>query len=668
LLVTSILTERKKAENGLKASEKRFRIIFQQVAVGVAQIVSKTGGFVRINQKYCDIVGYTKEEMAAITFIAITHPDDIHADLDNMQQLIEGKIGEFSMEKRYIHKDGSIVWVNLTVSPMWKAGESPDFHIAVVEDITNRKMIEEELKALNISLEYRITERTKELNDKNIRLNKEIVERKKSENKYRELVDTTNTIPWESDVSTGRFTFIGAHAVELFGYPIDEWLTENFWKNHIHQDDREETVKRCMEYTQKSEDHLLEYRMMTADNNIIWVYDIVRVINGDNGTQQLQGVIVNITEHKKMEDALMQSEKLKSLGTITAGIAHDFNNILAVISGKVQLLEMDYESNKGLTDELSIIMKVIDDGAEISRRMLKFTKTEKNTTGFVSYDIRVLLMESIDFTMPRWKNMAQANGINYHIDDGSVKEVPTIRCNPTELREVFINIINNSLDAMPEGGRLSFSTWSGDDTVFVSISDTGEGIPENVKKRIFDPFFSTKGVAGTGLGMSMTYGIVTRHGGKIEVESEVGKGSTFKLQFPIATKTVRSIVTPEPEANEKSLRILVVDDEDVICNILDKFLSRDGHKVKTVDNGADAIELIKKEEFDLLLCDLAMPDVFGYDVIKAFNGLEKRPKIGIITGWAEKLKQIEEGIEVDFIIKKPFKFLELQKQINDLNI
>ncbi len=192
---------------------------------------------------------------------------------------------------------------------------------------------------------------------------------------------------------------------------------------------------------------------------------------------------------------------------------------------------------------------------------------------------------------------------------------------------------------------------------------------EDVKKSIFDPFFTTKTPVGTGLGMSMTYGIMTRHGGKIEVESGIGKGSTFTLQFPATVRAVSPIATqPEQETSEKNLRILVVDDEVAMCDILGKVFSGDGHKVKTVDNGADALELLKRAEFDLAICDLAMPDVSGYDVINALNGLEKRPKIGIITGWGENLRPVEDGIKVDFIIKKPFNLSELRRQITDLNI
>jgi signal transduction histidine kinase len=407
--------------------------------------------------------------------------------------------------------------------------------------------------------------------------------------------------------------------------------------------------------------------VLTNQSTLELIHELkVQQIELAKANEQLQK---EVTECKKAEQALIQSEKLKSLGTITAGISHEFNNILNIISGHVQLLQMGYKDHSKLMDSLSIIRRSVDDGAEISKKMLEFTQAKKNTTGFVCSDINEILKQAIEFTMPRWKNMAQAKGTNYNMDTEGMKRVPSILCNPTELREVFVNIINNALDAMPDGGSLSFRTWSKGDTVFVSITDTGEGMTVDVKKNIFDPFFTTRCPEGTGLGMSTSYSKMVRHGGKIEVDSKEGKGSTFTLQFPATTETVSPKVSPEPkqEIKRNNLRILVVDDEKNICNILDKFLSGSGHKVKTVDNGADAINIIKAEDIDLVLCDLAMPNVYGYDVVRTLNELEKRPKIGIMTGWGEKLKPIDdEDFKVDFIIKKPFDFSELSKQINEL--
>jgi len=384
---------------------------------------------------------------------------------------------------------------------------------------------------------------------------------------------------------------------------------------------------------------------------------------------RLLPLINQVVERKKMEEVLRQSEKLKSIGNMTAGISHEFNNILNIISGNVQLLQMDYKDHKELMDRLCTIKESVDDGAEIVDRMFEFTHVKKDIAGFVCSDINELLKQAIEFTMPRWKSMAQAKGINYHMDTEGMKNISSILCNPIKIREVFINIINNALDAMPDGGCLSFRTWSKDDTVFASITDTGSGMTEDVKKSIFDPFFTTRRPERTGLGMSTSFSIIVRHSGKIEVESEVSKGTTLTLSFPITLETVQRTVSTEltREKEVKGLHILVVDDEENICEVLIEFFSKCGHKVKAVNNGTEAIELAKREVFDLVLCDLVMPDVYGYDVIKVLNKLERRPKIGIMTGWGEKLKPIDdEDFKVNFIVKKPFNFSELIKAINDV--
>ncbi len=389
----------------------------------------------------------------------------------------------------------------------------------------------------------------------------------------------------------------------------------------------------------------------------------------ENGRYLFTAIIRDLTERKKMEAVLLQSEKLKSIGTITAGVSHEFNNILAIISGSVQIMQMKHSDDKQLTERLRTVGKATKDGEKIVKRMLKFAKTKKITEEFEPVDIRELIEQSVEFSMPRWKNMAQPNGIEYQIETDGIKEVAAVFCNSTEIGEVLINIINNALDSMPGGGRISFSTWNTSDKVYVAISDTGEGMSEDTLKHVFDPFFTTKLAVGTGLGMSVAYGILTKHGGKINVESELGKGSTFTLELPITRNTVIPIASPdyEPDTRSRDLAILVIDDEVNICELLNEYLSNGGHSVQTVDNGADAIDITTREKFDLVLCDMAMPHVSGYDVIKVLNRLEKTPKIGIITGWdGEPIPNGDKDINIDFVLKKPFDFNMLTKHINEL--
>ena len=419
--------------------------------------------------------------------------------------------------------------------------------------------------------------------------------------------------------------------------------------------------------TKKQE--MCELRMMKKDGKQFHA-QLESEIVLDHNDHQCRIIVSDITERKKMEEALIQSEKLKSLGILTAGISHEFNNLLAVILGSAELLDAGFEDDQELKKGLSAIIKASDDGAKIVKGLLSYVKSQgKDISEFIFFDIRPLLIEAINFTTLRWKNMAQAKGIDYKIDREGMREIPEVLCNTTELREVFTNIINNALDAMPDGGRLSLSTSSNEDTVFICISDTGIGMSEDVKKNIFDPFFTTRRPLGRGLGLSISYGIITRHGGKIEVESEDGKGTTFNLSLPIRKDVVQKVVPPEPDrrAVVRKLRILVVDDNEDVCEIMYGVLARGGHDVKTVDDGVEAIALAGKEEYDLVLCDLLMPKIHGYEVIKAIKKLDKIPKIGIMTGWNEKLKPMGgEDYKVDFILKKPFKHAELAKHINEL--
>ncbi len=239
--------------------------------------------------------------------------------------------------------------------------------------------------------------------------------------------------------------------------------------------------------------------------------------------------------------------------------------------------------------------------------------------------------------------------------------------NSTELREVLLNIINNALDAMPGGGRIAFRAWMRDDNVFLSITDTGEGMSHEVRRNIFDPFFTTKMPGGTGLGMSVSYGIIKTHGGNMEVESDEGKGTTITIGLPACEKTGCS--DRDYKQNEGietgALHILIVDDEPRICDFLCEFLTLKGQKVTSVSSGTEAIKRLKSESFDLVLCDLVMPEVGGRAVIKAMDALGKRPKVGLITGWCEKLEfPKDKGLRVDFIVKKPVDFPILAQHIS----
>ena len=414
-----------------------------------------------------------------------------------------------------------------------------------------------------------------------------------------------------------------------------------------------------------------EAPLCDIEGNELWFQaTIVPLRDVEGRIDSIIVVSVDINKRKKMEATLIQSERLKAMGTVTAGIAHDFNNILAVISGTTQVLELNIEDNKKLMNGLRTIHKVCNDGAEIVRRMRLATKKESDTTALMPVDIKSVLEQSIGFTRPRWMNIAKASGVDYDIDIDGIMEVPIVMGIESELREVFTNIINNALDAMETGGRLSFRTWQNEGHSVISISDTGEGMSDEVKGRVFEPFYTTKRAKGSGLGLSVSRGIIKRYSGSIEVESKEGEGTAFTLRLPI---TVASVQRSDPHEDVKDLRIrtkdlsvLVVDDNKDMHSFLEAYFVDSGNKVKSVDSGERAIEVLETETFDLVLCDIVMPGISGYDVVAVLSSQDKKPKIGMMTGWSEKIKAKEgNGLNVDFIIKKPFELSVLAEHIND---
>jgi len=467
----------------------------------------------------------------------------------------------------------------------------------------------------------------------------------------------------------GNFEFINNKFSQTTYYTSNEIIGKGI---SLLQSDKEtsEVFKEMRDEIASGEEWRGVLCLRKKDGALCLKYTIAQPVKNISGDIIFSVLILQkVAEREKRRDELLQLEKMNSVRTIVAGIAHEFNNILAVVHGNAEVLEDGFENEKELKKGLHNIKKASDEGAGIVRDMITIAQSDKDTSEHLFFDLKQLIIQAIEAVMPGWKNIAHFSEMKYKIDRNGMKRVPGVFCNPTELREVFVNIINNALDAMPDGGRISFSTWSNEDTVFVEISDTGMGMSEEVKNRIFDPFFTTSRPERTGLGMGVAYSIITRHGGKIGVESEEGKGTTLTLSLPINNETKQQILSSRsaPDKVAKGLSILVVDDEEEICNILNKFFSRVGHIVKTVGNGAEAIELAKKEDFDIVICDLTMPGVTGHDVIKALNELDKVPKIGVSTGSIEDYSSAEaNALKADFIINKPFRLLELANKINVL--
>src|SRR5690242_3766590 len=334
-----------------------------------------------------------------------------------------------------------------------------------------------------------------------------------------------------------------------------------------------------------------------------------------------------IAEQERIREQFSQMEKLSALGELASGVAHDFNNTLSGILGRAQLLQRTDDQEK-IKRGLDIIIKTAEDGAKTVKRIQDFAR-QRRDHNFELVSIDQILMDASEITRPRWKNCAEASNIHISLDL-QIGSNAMVMGDDSELREVLVNMVFNAVDAMPEGGTLTLSTRNIGAQVVIKVIDTGVGMYPEVRSRIFDPFFTTKGKAGLGLGLAVSFGIIRRHGGTIEVESHYGRGSEFRITLPlkqiVETQVVRRELTVQPQepltlsmAHAGELpptRLLVVDDEDFVRDLLRDILEAEHCEVQLAEDGTEALALFREREFDGVFTDVGMPGMSGWELAR----------------------------------------------------
>ena len=378
-------------------------------------------------------------------------------------------------------------------------------------------------------------------------------------------------------------------------------------------------------------------------------------------TQSLQSML---TQLRGTQEQALQQERLRALGMMATGIAHDFNNLLSLIMGYGELLL--HESDKTEADSrtskyLKSIIGAARDGAEMVNRLAQFQRPRSENDVRESLSLDRLVHQAVEMTMPRWKEQARAKGINIELTTALQGESIVIG-DGGEIRELLTNMIFNSVDAMPDGGNLCIRTLLESEMVELQIEDTGHGMSEEVRQRCLEPFFTTKGNHGSGLGLAMIYGIVQRHGGTLAIESEENVGTRFRIRLPrggAETKTKAST----SERHYESLRILIVDDQPVLREILGEQLTSDCHLVEGAGDGESALTMFRAQHFDLVITDKAMPGMSGEQLADALRQIRPDVRIILLTGFAENGISDSSSPAIDMVLGKPVNFTTLRQAI-----
>jgi len=390
-------------------------------------------------------------------------------------------------------------------------------------------------------------------------------------------------------------------------------------------------------------------------------------LHGRHG--ELEGLIAivrDITTQREVEKQLHQSEKLTALGQLAGGIAHDFNNLLQAILGYAQLMKQNPTDAEFVDRSLKVVEAAALDGSETVRRIQTFARLRPEEQ-FVGVDVNQIVQDAVAITRPRWEEkIAHDNRpLDLRLELGAAESV---KGRPAALTELMTNLILNALDAMPDGGTLTIATRTErNGAVTLTVADTGIGMPEPVKQRIFEPFFSTKGEAGSGLGLSMAYSIVRRHGGEIRVESEPGRGATFTLTFPSASATVETGAPTATTALRRQARVLLVDDEPKVLATLRDLLRSTGHIVTAVPGGAAGLEAYAPGRFDAVLTNLGMAGMNGWQFAERLRAIDPRVAIMFVTGWG--LREQDQGrlaaLRIRRCLFKPVRPNDLDAAIQD---
>ena len=640
------ITERKKAEQQLKKSEKRYRALFNSSHDAIMTLEPPDWKFTSANPTLLDMFKIKKEH----DFIGL-RPADISPEqqpggeksCQKAKRMLKKAMDKGVNFFEWQHKrfDGEEFPATVLLNRV--ALEDRTFLQATIRDITERKKAEEALK--------------------------------KSEQKYHSLIQQSNDAIYL--LYDNKFEIINQKFEELFGITQKEANAPDFNFMELVAPKSRAVVKQRMKALSSGEEPPSRYEFTALDKNKneLEVEVSVSYISYKKGIAT-QGILRDITERKKMQQQLQQSQKLESIGNLAAGVAHDFNNILTVIQGNAQMAEGEVEQNSPLNNYLHNIIDSSKRAASLTEQLLLFSRKQAMDFGPLNLNssIRDIL-----------KMLDRLIGEHIKIKTNLADNLWTIKADKNNIEQVIMNTAINAQDAMPEGGTLTISTENmtipapgqqqkehseEGEYVRLIIEDTGIGIEEKNIDKIFDPFFTTKGMAkGTGMGLSVVYGIIKKHRGWINVESQPGQGTKFLIDFP-------AIDGETTDEEEKKIHIdqlsgdgesiLFIEDNPDVIKVGRIILQDNGYNVESATNASEALEKFKskKDRYNLIISDVVLPDKTGLELVELIKNIKNDIPVILCSGYTDEQSKRQEIYERGYkFIQKPFNIEEMLRAI-----
>ena len=498
-----------------------------------------------------------------------------------------------------------------------------------------------------------------------------------------DLVNGIEAVIWESDASVQHFTFVNDYARKLLGLNTERWVAEPaFWYENVHPDDRARARENAEAARQPGQSQPVEYRMIDAAGQILWVREIITAIGNTDRVEGLRGVVVDITARVQAEEALRQSQKLESLGVLAGGIAHDFNNLLTTILGNAEMLAPYLATAKSSgKHHLEKIERTTRRLADLTRQMLAYSGRGKFTVD--KLDLNNVIIEMTDLLKVSTPKNVRAR---YQL----APDLPLIEGDPVQIRQIILNLLTNATEAIGDQRsgvviiRTDTNTLDGDtieslypgqnlepdEYVRLEVSDNGCGMSTETLSKIFDPFFTTK-FAGRGLGLAALRGIVRGHRAGIRIVSQEGEGTVFTLLFPARGRAEDTVNRPmskdQPTVKMEKVRVLIVDDEEGLRSLMAIALEEAGCTVYQACDGEEGLAQFRRHghELDVVVLDLTMPKIGGDEVFRRIRASRPQTPVILCSGYTEDdVSRQFKGLGLAGFIEKPFTPSELVKKIS----
>ncbi|HLK55424.1 MAG TPA: PAS domain S-box protein [Chthonomonadaceae bacterium] len=571
----------------------------------------------------------------------------------------------------------------IPVTPRALAMRSP---LELEREIASRKEAEAALQRAHDDLEVRVRARTEELAAANNSLQEEIAERRRTEEALREGEEQFRATFEQAAVgiahvrTDGQWLRVNRKLCEIVGYTREELLPRTF-QDITHPDDLAADLAYVRQMLAgEISTYSMVKRYFRKDGSVVWTNLTVSLVRHPSGEPKyFISVVEDITERRRLEEQLLQAQKLESVGRLAGGVAHDFNNLLTVILGNAELMEMEEEAlDASVQESLRNITQAGEKAANLSRQLLAFARRQIIEPKIVNLNDLIVSLDNM---------LRRLIGENIELVMLPEEGLHSVKVDPGQFEQILVNLVVNARDAMPDGGKITIETQNATfdaeyarrhedvtagEYVMLAVSDTGTGMEEGIRLHIFEPFFTTKEKGrGTGLGLATVYGIVKQARGHIWLYSEVGKGTTFKIYLP-STTDERALASASPLIKDQSSgseTILLVEDESAVRALAARALRGRGYTVLEAINGEEALRVVRgrEQEITLLVTDVIMPQMNGKDLAERLQALHPRLKVLYASGYTENTivhhGVLEPGAS---FLSKPFTPTQLALRVREI--